>query len=329
MPLGHPPIAQRQGETTERALSLTGQCCAQCGLTGAKLKAHHGVTVQRRRDVGTLREHLVELTAKLDGLTTLHADHARTMLRESQDTSVRVLEASCSLVRAEVDIFESLARKGWSGGGLDELLEKGRDLFASEDDALVGVAGVAAGAGNAAAEGNGAKLFSILPPRSILQHAESASDSGTSPSKPKGGHGRSDSLLVDTERYQSLAGAVGRDKDDADSIFSDFNQSRGVRPFSPQPVRRTHTDVVVDPDAPLSGDEDVEGARDASAQGLSLEDLSGRPGEDSEREGSDVSPWKHEGLGRAVDDLTLGPPDKEGGRRWGLSGGGGGGREQL
>lgn len=279
---------------------------------------------QRRRDVGKFREHLVELTMRLDGLTSLHGDHARTLLRESQETSVKILEASCSLVRAEVDIFESLARKGWSGGGLDELLEKGRDLFASEDDALVGVAGVATGAGNAAAEGNGAKLFSILPPRSILQQAESASDSGLSPpAKPKGGHGRSDSLLVDTERYQSLAGAVGRDKDDADSIFSDFNQSRGVRPFSPQPIRRTHTDVIVDPDALLSADEDVEGARDASAQGLSLDDLNSRSGEDSEREGSDVSPWKHEGLARTVDDLTLGPPDKEGGHGWSLAGGGG------
>lgn len=282
---------------------------------------------QRRRDVGKFREHLVELTMRLDGLTSLHGEHARTLLRESQETSVKILDASCSLVRAEVDIFESLARKGWSGGGLDELLEKGRDLFASEDDALVGVAGVAAGAGNAAAEGNGAKLFSILPPRSILQQAESASDSGLSPpAKPKGGHGRSDSLLVDTERYQSLAGAVDRDKGDADSIFSDFNQSRGVRPFSPQPIRRTHTDVIVDPDALLSGDEEVEGARDASAQGLSLDDLNSRGGEDSEPEEGDTSPWKHEGLGRAVDDLTLGPPDKEGGREWGLAGGG---EEQL
>lgn len=295
---------------------------------------------QRRRDVGKFREHLVELTMRLDGLTSLHGEHARTLLRESQETSVKILDASCSLVRAEVDIFESLARKGWSGGGLDELLEKGRDLFASEDDALVGVAGVTGAGGAGGGEGNGAKLFSILPPRSILQQAESTSDSGLSaPPKPKGGghghgHGRSDSLLVDTERYQSLAGAVDRDKGDADSIFSDFNQSRGVRPFSPQPIRRTHTDVIVDPDALLSGDDaddDADtGARDVSAQGLSLDDLRCRRSEDSEREGSDVSPWKHEGLGRAVDDLTLGPSDKEGGRRWRLSGGhGGGGEEQL
>jgi hypothetical protein len=111
---------------------------------------------QRRRDVGKFREHLVELTNKLDGLTTLHGEHALTMLRESQETSEMILDASCSLVRAEVDIFESLARKGWSGGGLDELLEKGKDLFASDEETLA--AGAGATTGTAGSSMDGAKL---------------------------------------------------------------------------------------------------------------------------------------------------------------------------
>ncbi|OLN96668.1 Protein IVY1 [Colletotrichum chlorophyti] len=197
---------------------------------------------QRRRDVGKFRAHLVELTTKLDGLTALHGDHARTLLRESQDTSGRILEASCSLVRAEVDIFESLARKGWSGGGLDELLEKGADLFASDDvgdHAGLGIVGSGGGSAETA------KLFSILPPKSIL--ADAASDVVRS-----GGHARGDSLLSDTDRYQSLAAvaspALGEPDNDADSIFSEtnFNRPRGVRPFSPQPIRRHATDVTFD-----------------------------------------------------------------------------------
>ncbi|KAI1080560.1 hypothetical protein F5B20DRAFT_103439 [Whalleya microplaca] len=258
---------------------------------------------QRRRDVAKFREHLVDLTGKLDGLTTLHADHARNMLRESQDTSEKILDASCSLVRAEVDIFEGLARKGWSGGGLDELLEKGRDLFASEEDAVGTVAAVvgAGGAGSAdGGGGGGAKLFSILPPKSIL--ADSASEaSGQRP------HGRADSLLVEDDRYQSLAGAVdSRDREadragaDTESIFSEFNQQqqgRGVRPFSPQPVRRHPTDVIMDPESLLHGDTDndddedddddedtVQGAR----QGLGLDE--------DEVDEETVSPWKDEGL---------------------------------
>ncbi|KAI1351077.1 hypothetical protein F5Y01DRAFT_283954 [Xylaria sp. FL0043] len=207
------------------------------------LKLHR----QRRRDLSKFREHLVQLTGKLDGLAALHGDHALGLLRESQEASAKILDASCSLVRAEVDIFESLARKGWSGGGLDDLLERGRDLFAADEDG----SGSAVVAGGGAAANEGAKLFSILPPKSIL--ADTASESGVR-GRPLA-HTRSDSLLVETERYQSLAGAV-TDRGDADSIFSDFNQSRGVRPFSPQPIRRQATDVIMDPESLLQGDEE-------------------------------------------------------------------------
>ncbi|KAI1736316.1 hypothetical protein F4680DRAFT_432487 [Xylaria scruposa] len=203
---------------------------------------------QRRRDLSKFREHLVQLTGKLDGLSGLHGDHAQSLLRESQEASTKILDASCSLVRAEVDIFESLARKGWSGGGLDDLLERGRDLFAADDDVVAGVSGGSGSAVGGGAAGEGTKLFSILPPKSIL--ADTASDSGVR------GRTGSDSLLVETERYQSLAGAVTSDRGDAESIFSDFNHSRGVRPFSPQPIRRQATDVIMDPESLLTDDEE-------------------------------------------------------------------------
>lgn len=207
---------------------------------------------QRRRDVARFRAHLVELTRKLDGLTTLHADHSRTLLRESQDTSGRIVDASCSLVRAEVDIFESLARKGWTGGGLDDLLEKGTDLFATED------AGGHSASGGGTGGGDAAKLFSILPPKSIL--ADSASE------VTRSGHARGDSLLMDSDRYQSLTALATEPKQnggDADSVFSaDFNKPRGARPFSPQPIRRVPADVTFESlgamgEEPAKDDEDV------------------------------------------------------------------------
>jgi hypothetical protein len=175
---------------------------------------------KRKRDVGALREHLVKLTGKLDGLTGLHGGHARGLLREGQEISGGVAECCAGLVRAEVDIFEALARKGWSGGGLDELLERGRDLFANEDG--VGVS-------------NNAKIFSILPQKSILVDSPT-NESGRPP------HHRSDSLLVEGTTYQSLAGAV-RDTD-VNSLFSErdtvgiLNRPRGARPFSPPPMER-------------------------------------------------------------------------------------------
>jgi hypothetical protein len=184
---------------------------------------------QRKRDVGKFREHLVGLTGKLDALTGLSGGHSRGLLREGQGMSMGIVECSAGLVRAEVDIFEALARKGWSGGGLDELLEKGRDLFANED-------------GGHDHPNHGAKIFSILPQnRSIL----AGGDTGDAPGVK---HQRSDSLLIDgSNQYQSLAGAVARDTD-VNSLWSErgghmntsgiLNRPRGVRPFSPTPGER-------------------------------------------------------------------------------------------
>ncbi|KAL1859747.1 hypothetical protein Daus18300_009469 [Diaporthe australafricana] len=282
------------------------------------------------RDVSKFRGHLVELTTKLDGLTGLHGEHSRTLLRESQDTSVKILESSCSLVRAEVDIFESLARKGWSGGGLDELLEKGTDLFAAEPAA-------------AEAEADTSKLFSILPPKSIL--ADTASDSGMGLTRAmagggggggRKGHERADSLGVVSDPYQSLAGAVSspefRAVPDTDNIsifsadFASNGRPRMTRPFSPQPVRVNPEDVMGTADdhfqgggggSAMTSDDDEppspatirNGGRSASADGFRMPsshtDLSLSINGDE-----DEQPWGSKRISSAASD----PDERE--RRW-------------
>ncbi|KAL1843905.1 hypothetical protein VTJ49DRAFT_6848 [Mycothermus thermophilus] len=263
------------------------------------LKLHR----QRRRDVARFRSHLVELTAKLDGLTVRHAEHARTLLRESQDTSARIVDASCSLARAEVDIFESLARKGWTGGGLDEVLEKGVDVFAADEADVGGKggAGIVGGDGpggvGGSAGGEGAKLFSILPPKSILADASSSGGGGLT---------RSDSLLGDdADRYQSIDSAVtatGATADpvkdrDAESIFSfdghghnrSNSRARNVRPFSPQPLP-----IRLNPEDLLGGLE--HGAGDV----VETSSDAGRGGrtDDEEEDDDEQHPWRNEGLRR-------------------------------
>ncbi|KAF7898186.1 hypothetical protein EAF00_004632 [Botryotinia globosa] len=184
---------------------------------------------QRKRDVRGFRGHLVELTTRLDGLTTLHGEHSRALLRDCQDVSTKVVEASSSLVRAEVEIFEALARKGWTGGGLEDLLEHGQDLFSSEPPST-----------NTDSNGSPSKIFSILPQKSILVDA---TQPATDAPHKKVNHKRSDSLLVDNNHYQSLAAVADRDIDSG-SMFSErdtriLNRSRGVRPFSPEAVERS------------------------------------------------------------------------------------------
>jgi hypothetical protein len=247
------------------------------------LKLHR----QRRRDVSKFREHLVELTTKLDGLTTIHGEHARTLLRESQDTSLKILDASCSLVRAEVDIYESLARKGWTGGGLEDVLERGVDLFANDDGDSHGDSHGDSGAGSSGNGEGGSKLFSILPHKSIL--ADTASDITARPV-----HTRTSSMLVDDDRYQSLASvmvpdAVARGRD-SDSVFSEFNRSRGVRPFSPppQPVRLNPDGLIVDEpeaDEPLS----------KSKSSLAKDEI------EEEEDDEAHHPWRNEGLSKPKD----------------------------
>lgn len=223
---------------------------------------------KRRRDVSAFREHLVRLTQKLDGLTSLHGGHARGLLREGQEMSLGIVECSAGLVRAEVDIFEALARKGWSGGGLDELLERGRDLFANEGDMS-----------DAHAHSN-SKIFSILPNKSILADSNQDSNLGVRPN-----HNRSDSLLVEGHGpYQSLAGAVSTSKDtDVMSMLSEggntrdtvtgiLNRSRGVRPFSPPPnmERVTNYDPL---ELPRPQVEDLRADDEAGVDSMVEEDL--------------------------------------------------------
>ncbi|KAL2142433.1 hypothetical protein VTI28DRAFT_1142 [Corynascus sepedonium] len=270
---------------------------------------------RHHRDVGQLREHLVALTARLDGLTVLHGEHAGALLRESQEASGRIVDASCSLVRAEVEIFESLARKGWTGGGLEDVLERGVDLFAADEEegmeSLLGKGGAGGGDGGSGAgigsgSGEGAKLFSILPPKSIL------ADMSGADTTQGGKASRSDSLLVDTDRYQSLTGAVttsdqarGGDRD-ADSVFSEFNRSRNVRPFSPQPQP-----LKLNPEDLLEDIEDhaAESSADPERRETQNHDSTEEHGEEGAAvdyhgdEGDEgFSPWRNEGLRRESSD---------------------------
>lgn len=153
-----------------------------------------------------LRAHLVGLTGRLDAFTALHRTHAQTLLGQSQDMSKKVVECSGGLVRAELEICEGLARKGWAGGGLEELLERGQDPFAGEDDRR-GVAG------------NGASSVNGLVP-TVDQ----------SLGMPRNGEHRA----VRSADAESVAVADGHDHDET-SIFDTDAANQQMALFSPSP----------------------------------------------------------------------------------------------
>ncbi|KAI9786456.1 MAG: hypothetical protein M1839_006916 [Geoglossum umbratile] len=225
---------------------------------GAKLQK------ERKRDIGRFRSHLVQLTLMLDGLTNLHSTHSRNLLFSSQETSNKILDSSSILVRAEVEIYENLARKGWSGGGLDELLERSGDPFSSEAET------------NGAGDVSGSrKFFSILPTKSILPIGPV--DQGVATGHSHGG------AFASGDRYRSLTGALSDYEGDGDerSIFSvgriddTMSSPRGLRPYSPPPNNRRR-------------EEEVEGVRDgdSAATGGGAHDPWGEPsfGEEAQRD---------------------------------------------
>ncbi|CAP68086.1 uncharacterized protein PODANS_1_19500, partial [Podospora anserina S mat+] len=150
--------------------------------------------------------------------------------------------------------------------------------------------------------GGESKLFSILPPKSILAN-DSSGEGGT----VRGVRG--DSLLISAggglegqqgDRYQSLAGLVGLDSlggmdkdEEGGSVFAEtqqggqqFNRSRGVRPFSPQPQH-----VRMNPDRLLGTSVEVD--HDGGLVGMEKkDDDEGKTETDDE----EAHPWRNEGL---------------------------------
>lgn len=88
----------------------------------------------RVRNLAAYRSSLLELTSQIDDIDRLKYDHFCLAYDVAQATSTNILMYAASVVRAEVEIYEGIARKGWSGGGLDDLISACPDPFASNEE---------------------------------------------------------------------------------------------------------------------------------------------------------------------------------------------------
>lgn len=163
-------------------------------------------------DLSAFRSALVDLTRQIDELDNLKYAHYRSALALAQDTSTRILDSSALVVRAEIEIFEKIAQKGWdSSGGLDDLISRSADPFAPES-------------GNGS-NGQG-EIFSILPSHSILPSPQGPGMS-RSASTIDESDGSTGTVGAGEGKYQSLTGALSHSGDfdeyedeDVRSIFS-------------------------------------------------------------------------------------------------------------
>jgi hypothetical protein len=88
----------------------------------------------KTRNLVIYRSKLQELTSQIDEIDKLKHDYYQHSYDLVQDTSNNIVTQLGTIIRAQVEIYEGIARKGWSGGGLDDLLARCPDPFAQDEE---------------------------------------------------------------------------------------------------------------------------------------------------------------------------------------------------
>lgn len=101
-----------------------------------KLQEKHNTKLSKRkvRNLLLYKESLLNLQLQLDRLETLRHDFYQDSYNLVESTCDTLLDNIATVSRARVEISESIARKGWSGGGLDDLLNDAEDPFAKDEE---------------------------------------------------------------------------------------------------------------------------------------------------------------------------------------------------
>lgn len=84
---------------------------------------------QKSRNLTAYRQSLMDVAREIDDLDALKGTYYNDMWEAHEAAGANLLSHVSSAVRAEVEIHEGVARKGWSGGGLDELIAESGDPF--------------------------------------------------------------------------------------------------------------------------------------------------------------------------------------------------------
>ncbi|ODQ68226.1 hypothetical protein NADFUDRAFT_11521, partial [Nadsonia fulvescens var. elongata DSM 6958] len=75
---------------------------------------------------------LEDLTNQINQMDTLRNEYFETIFDLTNFTNDKILTLTGAVVRAEMEIYEGIAKKGWSGGGLDDLIATCSDPFTEE-----------------------------------------------------------------------------------------------------------------------------------------------------------------------------------------------------
>lgn len=89
----------------------------------------------KTRNLSNYRANLMELTRQVEEIDRLKYGYYHEInLMLERFNQEQLLTRTGSLVRAQLEIYEGIAKKGWLGGGLDDLLSISPDLFAPKEE---------------------------------------------------------------------------------------------------------------------------------------------------------------------------------------------------
>lgn len=98
--------------------------------------ASQRIARSRTRNMRAYREALQDISNHIDLIDGLKHDYYESLLRLIDDANGRVVRGCGSVARAEFEIHENIARKGWSGGGMEALFVDCPDPFADDTESL-------------------------------------------------------------------------------------------------------------------------------------------------------------------------------------------------
>jgi hypothetical protein len=140
-----------------------------------KREAENQKMAQRRvRNLAEYRNALLELTSQIDDIDRLKYSYFQSAYDLAESTSGEILSHAASIVRAQLEIYEGIARKGWSGGGLEDLIATCPDPFTNEEDDKNTM--TTAKISKKSTKSSHHDIFSILPTSSILPRPRAKDD---------------------------------------------------------------------------------------------------------------------------------------------------------
>lgn len=97
------------------------------------LRYHERETIKlskrKSKKIAAYKANLDALQGAVDVIDKLNQDYNFESSDLVQSTSDHLLELTAALLKAEIEIYENVAKKGWSGGGLEDLVSRYPDPF--------------------------------------------------------------------------------------------------------------------------------------------------------------------------------------------------------